>query len=102
MRRSVEVGERAQSMVAELPAGGKLRRAIEMAREKGASCVFSVRPSEELIWLCFQVKEGFQRLTWYEIREADALAGTLCVWCGEQCWSLPGLLVGWVYHSAPQ
>ena len=49
LRRSVEVGERAQSIVEGLPVGSTLRRAMVMAREKGASCVFSVRPlaSEE-------------------------------------------------------
>ena len=61
LRRSVEVGERAQSMVEGLPVGSTLRRAMVMAREKGASCVFSVRPSEEFGFV-FKSKRDFRDL----------------------------------------
>ena len=80
VKRSLELSERARALVEGLPQGGTLRRAVEMAREKGASCVFSVRPSEEFGFV-FKSKRDFRDLLGMRYARLVSLQQEYCA-CG--------------------
>jgi hypothetical protein len=79
-RRKKLLQEKAQQVQDSLPEGNKLRKALQVASEKGASSVFSVRPSEEFGFV-FTGKRDYRDLL--SMRYAKAVKGltSICA-CG--------------------